>query len=190
MEYAVKKRLALLLLLLVTFVSANELKTIYSYQNALYKAKKADKLVMVMMSYSGCPLCNYMKDIVMERPQVLEYLNEHFFVVIKDLQKDHYPERFSVIDSPTFFFIDPKTEADVIPKRSGGFRPDAFLALLKKAAGEEEEVAQKTEQNSTVEKEKSVASLHTIGDNNRSLPTMKPCSKPVGCEESKKFTIN
>lgn len=182
------KRRVSLLLLLITFVTANELKTVYSYQNALHKAKKADKLVLVMMSYKGCPLCDYMKDIVMERPKVLKYLNEHFYVVVKDLEKDHYPNRFSVIDSPTFFFIDPKTETDLIEKESGGFRPDEFLALLQRAAGDER-VAEAVEQNSTTPQQKS-ASIQDRHDNNRSLPSLKPCNKTVSCKESKKFTIN
>ncbi len=176
-----------LFLLIATFLPANELKTVYSYENALYKAKRDHKIVMVMMSYAGCPLCDYMKDIVLERPKVRAYLDEHFYVVIKDLQKDHYPQRFSVIDSPTFFFIDPETKKDILQKRSGGFRPDAFLALLKEAAGEKEPV-EATEQNRTAQS--SATTLRSITERNTTRPQMKPCSKPVGCEEAKKFTIN
>ena len=169
------KKVLILVWMLSGLLIANELKTVYSYQNAIYKAKKENKTVLVMMSYAGCPVCDYMKDIVLERPNILEYLNSHYYVVIKDLQRDHYPERFSVIDSPTFFFIDPKTEEEVIPKQSGGFRPDAFLALLKRAAGD---VDIAHDSNATL--------THAAETNS----TIKPCNKTATCEEEKKITIH
>ncbi|HHD84372.1 MAG TPA: DUF255 domain-containing protein [Campylobacteraceae bacterium] len=162
------------LLLFTICMHADALKTVSSYKNAIHKAEKEHKLVLVMMSFSGCPLCDYMKDIVMERPRVLDYLNKHFFVVTRDLLKDRYPQRFSVIDTPTFFFIDPKTKKEVIPKRSGGFRPDAFLALLHEATGEPMPQPEPKAENNTT-------------DNNA---TLTPCRKNVPCEASRKITIN
>jgi thioredoxin-related protein len=183
------KKALLLLMSLTLFLFANGLKTVHSYQNALHKAAREHKLVMVMMSYSGCPLCDYMKDIVLERPKVQEYLNEHFYVVIKDLQKDRYPQRFSVIDTPTFFFIDPRTRKDIIRKKSGGFRPDDFLALLHKATGEpmpqKRAETNTTDANNTVTASASVT--HSDTDTNTSLA---PCHKNTPCKESRKIKIN
>ncbi len=144
-----KKLIVTITLFMSTFIYANELQTVYSYQNALYKAKQDSKLVMVMMSYQGCPVCNYMKDIVFERPAILDYLNQHFYVVIKDIEKDYYPQRFASIDSPTFFFIDPMTLHEVIPKKVGGFRPTQFLSILHEAAGETQKDSA-LDQNTTI----------------------------------------
>jgi thioredoxin-related protein len=58
------KKIILLLTTVFALLAANELKTVYSYKNAIYKAKKEDKLVLLMMTYKGCPVCDYMKDIV------------------------------------------------------------------------------------------------------------------------------
>jgi thioredoxin-related protein len=161
------KKIALLLTILFALLAANELKTVYSYKNAIYKAKKEDKLVLLMMTYKGCPVCDYMKDIVFERKPVLEYLNKHYFVVIKDIEKDRYPQRFSVVDSPTFFFIDPETKEEVLEKKVGGFRPDVFLKILKEANDDMDINATQAEQNSTI----------------------SPCIKPVPCKEEQKIVI-
>ena len=188
------KRVVLLIITVSVFGFAGELKTVYSYSNALYKAKKEHKLVLVMMSYSGCPICDYMKQIVLERPNVLAYLNDHFYVVIKDLQKDHYPERFAVIDAPTFFFIDPLTGKDVIPRKSGGFRPGDFLTLLHEATGEPmQRVTTTTETNTRdtnrtdTNKTIAAASPKQRADINSSLA---PCHNNMPCTEPKKITIN
>lgn len=164
-----------LLMLMFTLLGANELKTVYSYQNAVYKAKKEHKLVMVMMSLHSCPVCAYMKDIVLERPAVLQYLNNHFFVVIKDIEHDHYPSRFATIDSPTFFFIDPETQKEVIEKKVGGFRPEEFLEILKEANRDTDTNTTDINATQTVEK--------SANDNNRS---MTPCNKIKPCEEKPK----
>ncbi len=164
-----KKIVLIFTLFISSLLYSNELQTVYSYQNALYKAKQENKLVMVMMSYHGCPVCDYMKDIVFERPKVLEYLNQHFFVVIKDIEKDYYPQRFSSIDSPTFFFIDPMTLHDVIPKKVGGFRPDQFLSILHEATGEAERNMATPPQDENL--------------------TIAPCSHGLPCKEKPKVKL-
>ncbi len=171
------KKIILLLVFLSTLAFANELKTVYSYQNALHKAKQADKKVMIMMSYSGCPVCDHMKDIVFERPAVLEYLNKHFFVVIKDIEKDKYPHRFASIKSPTFFFIDPTTKEELIDRKVGGFMPEEFLDILKIASGDHEAIKYiaTTEANIT----------QTIEQNQ----TIEPCEKTVPCKEKPKMLL-
>ncbi len=168
------KKIALFLMLLSSILLANELKTVYSYENALQKAKDANKSVMIMMSYSGCPVCDHMKDIVFEREAVLGYLNENYFVVIKDLVKDKYPKRFASIKTPTFFFIDPNTKEELIDREVGGFMPEKFLSILKTARGDVEEIAlSENETNATKTDETNII--------------IKPCEKTVPCEKTQKM---
>jgi len=162
------KKALFLIFVLSAFAVANQLTTVYSYQNAVYKAKKENKLVLVMMSYRGCPVCDYMKDIVFERPAVLEYLNQHYFVVIKDIERGHYPQRFSAVDSPTFFFVDPKTGKEPVEKKVGGFKPETFLSILKEANHD-------IDTNTTVAAEQNA--------------TKPPCVKKKPCREEAKVTI-
>ena len=184
------KRVILLIISFAVVVVANELKTIHTYKTALHKAQKEHKLVMVMMSYSGCPLCDYMKDIVLERPKVLDYLNEHFYVVMKDLQRDRYPERFSVIDTPTFFFIDPVTKTDVIERKSGGFRPDDFLKLLHEATGEPMPQRVVAETNTTDTNQTVTTSTTGTKPATEANASLAPCRKNRPCTEPEKITIN
>ena len=163
------KKILLLLAIVLNFAVANQLTIFHSYQNSVYKAKKADKLILVMMSYKGCPVCNYMRDIVFERPNVLDYLNKHYLVVIKDIERGRYPQRFSVVDSPTFFFIDPKTGKDRIEKKVGGFTPETFLSFLQKA-------------NCDID-----INATTVIDQNA---TQLPCKKEKSCQEEAKVTIH
>ncbi len=171
------KKIVLILALLSSILLANELKTVYSYENALQKAKDANKSVMIMMSYSGCPVCDHMKDIVFEREAVLEYLNENYFVVIKDLVNDKYPQRFASIKTPTFFFIDPNTKEELIDREVGGFMPEKFLNILKTARGDIQEIehvaSSENETNTTQTTEQNL--------------TIKPCEKTVPCEKTQKM---
>ncbi len=162
-------RFLLLAIMLTTSLVANELKTAYSYQNALYQARKAHKLVMVMMALRHCPACIYMKDIILERPQIRSYLEEHFVTVIKDIEHDRYPERFAVIDSPTLFFIDPENEKEIIPKLTGGLQPAEFLALLQSLTAAEANGTQPA----TVTPDRTIA----------------PCSKNEPCKEEQKVRL-
>ncbi len=170
------KKIVLILTLLSSILLANELKTVYSYENALQKAKDANKSVMIMMSYGGCPVCDHMKDIVFEREAVLEYLNENYFVVIKDLVKDKYPQRFASIKTPTFFFIDPNTKEELIEREVGGFMPEKFLNILKTARGDIQEIEH------IASSENETNTTETIEQN----LTIKPCEKTVPCEKTQK----
>lgn len=124
------KKIALFIALFSTLLAANELQTLKSYDTALINAKEQNKLVLFMTSIKNCPVCDYMKDIVLEREQIITYLNENYVVVIKDIEKESYPTRFVTIDVPTFSFIDPITAKEVLAKKVGGAKPEKFLEIL------------------------------------------------------------
>ncbi len=127
------KKTVLLLTLLSTFAFCNELKTIYSYKKALEVAKAENKLVLFMTSIKSCPTCGYMKDIVFKREHVLNYLNENYVVVIKDIERQDYPKRFWTRDAPTFYFINALDEKEVREPKIGGANPEKFLKILQDA---------------------------------------------------------
>ncbi|HIP47011.1 MAG TPA: thioredoxin family protein [Campylobacterales bacterium] len=100
------------------------------FNKAVLKAKSEKKLVVVMMSLSTCPVCDYMKDIVFEREQVLSYLNENYVMVIYDIDWGEFPERFETKHAPTFYFIDPLTKKEIYDKKTGGAQPEKFIQDL------------------------------------------------------------
>ncbi len=101
-----------------------------SYYTALKKAKEQNKVLLVMIKKEGCPNCAYMKDIVFERPKVLEYMKNNYITVLLDIDHRYYPKRFISHRAPTFFFINPKDESELRPKKIGGSRPWKFLEEL------------------------------------------------------------
>ena len=129
------KKIALVLIFLSTILSASYqiggVNVVYSYQNALHVAKKENKIVLFMLAIEGCPVCGYMKDVVFQRENIQNYLNEHYVMVVKDAEKQNYPDRFYTSDMPTFYFIDPKTEKEVRPPKSGGSTPEKFISVLR-----------------------------------------------------------
>jgi len=120
----------LLLILLTPLLFANELKTIDTYQEALKIAKDENKIVLFMTSIEGCPVCDYMKDIVFEREEVIDFLDKNYVVVIKDAETEIYPQKFYTRDMPTFYFIDPTDEKELRSPKIGGSTPEKFLEVL------------------------------------------------------------
>lgn len=127
------KKPALIVTLFSTLLCANELKTIDTYKQALTIAKDQNKTVLLMTSIEGCPVCDYMKDIVFEREQVINYLDENYVVVIKDAEKERYPKRFYTRDMPSFYFVDPTNEKEIRAPKRGGSTPEKFLSVIQKA---------------------------------------------------------
>jgi thioredoxin-related protein len=87
---------------LTPFIFANELKTVDTYQEALKIAKQENKIILFMTSIEGCPVCDYMKDIVFEKEEVINFLDKNYVVVIKDAETQIYPQKFYTRDMPTF----------------------------------------------------------------------------------------
>jgi thioredoxin-related protein len=115
---------------LTPFIFANELKTVDTYQEALKIAKQENKIILFMTSIEGCPVCDYMKDIVFEKEEVINFLDKNYVVVIKDAETQIYPQKFYTRDMPTFYFIDPTDEKEIRAPKVGGSTPEKFLTVL------------------------------------------------------------
>ena len=150
------KNIALIFTLLSTLLYSNELTIINTYKKALSIAKDNNKTVLFMTSIDGCPVCHYMKDIVFEREEVIEYLRENYVVVIRDAETQKYPKRFYTRDMPTFYFINPKNEKEIRLPKSGGSTPEKFLSVLKIA------IEGKNEHNKFIPKAKEMEALKKV----------------------------
>ena len=93
-----------------------------------------------MTSIEGCPVCDYMKDIVFEREQAIDYLNQNYAVVIRDAETQVYPKQFHTRDMPTFYFINPTNEKEIRKPKVGGSTPEKFLSVIKIAIDGENNV--------------------------------------------------
>lgn len=74
-----------------------------------------------------------MKDIVLKREKVVDYLSDNYTLVIRDIEKHNYPSKFFTTNAPTFYFIDPDGEKELRKPLIGGLRPEAFLRIIKQA---------------------------------------------------------
>ena len=127
------KKIALIVTLISTLLIGNELKTIDTYNKALNVAKDTNKTILFMTSIVGCPVCDYMKDVVFEKEKVLNYLNKNYVVVVRDAETQVYPKRFYTRDMPTFYFVDPTNGKEIRKPKAGGSTTEKFLSLLKMA---------------------------------------------------------
>jgi len=127
------KKATLMLTLLSTLLLSGELKTVDTYKKALSIAKDTNKIILFMTSIEGCPVCSYMKDIVFKKEKVIDYLNQHYIVVIRDAETQVYPNKFYTRNMPTFYFIDPTDEKEIRKPKIGGSTPEKFLSIIKKA---------------------------------------------------------
>lgn len=122
------KYLMLIFALAISLISS-EIKFEHNFDKALQKAKNQHKEVMMMYSAVWCPECNYMKEIVFKNKKVNSYIQKHFIVLGKDIDKDKLPSGFKYIGIPTFFFINKfgKEKGRII----GGGKADKFLVKLR-----------------------------------------------------------
>ena len=120
------------LLLFIAFtlsLFANELQYEHNFNQAVEKANKQHKEILMMYSALWCPECNYMKDVVFKNEKVLKYIQKHYVVLALDIQKDTLPKGFNYIGIPTFFFLD--KDAKEKNKIIGGSKANIFLQKLK-----------------------------------------------------------
>jgi len=98
------------------------------YDDALEKAEKEKKIVMVMLSREGCSGCEYMKDIVFKNDDVTKVINEKFVPVHVDIQQDFVPEGLAFIGTPTFYFLD--KDEKKLERIDGGKNAKSFMQVL------------------------------------------------------------
>jgi thioredoxin-related protein len=122
------KSLIILIALGISLISG-EIRYEHHFDQALQKAKTLDKKVLMLYSAAWCPECNYMKEVVFNENEVSEYIEQHFVVLILDIQKDDLPKEFDYIGIPTFFIID--KEGKEKNRIVGGDKAAKFLKRLK-----------------------------------------------------------
>lgn len=129
------KKILLFIIFTTSFLFAlgeeiHDFKYETNYNIAHTKALKEDKILLIMMEKHGCPNCAYMKDIVFERENILNYINEHYIVLLLNVDRRNYPTRFISSRAPTFYFINPKTDNALREHKIGGSRPWKFIEEL------------------------------------------------------------
>ncbi len=121
------KKIVLLATLLVSSLFA-EIEWM-QYDDAMIKAKKENKIVMVMLSKKGCRACDLMEDIVLEDEKVISEFTNGFIGVHIDIHKDSIPSDLDYFGTPTFHFIN--ADGKKIDRIDGGKKVENFIKKLK-----------------------------------------------------------
>lgn len=107
-------------LLLITILSFNFLHANFAekygyetnYQEAIKKAKKEKKDIVMVMISDYCPWCDRLKEEILGTEYTEEILNEHYISLMINTSKDSYPSKFDTrYIVPMIHFISYKNES-------------------------------------------------------------------------------
>lgn len=107
-----------------------------SYEQALVKAQKEEKLIFVDAYATWCGPCKRMAKNVFTQPEVGEYYNQAFIALKIDMEKPQgreFGQLFPVRAYPTLFYINEKGE--LLKKVVGGKSVEQFLSIGQEIAG-------------------------------------------------------
>lgn len=102
-----------------------------TFNEALAKAKEADKLLFVDCYTSWCGPCKMLANHVFTNNAVADYFNANFISLKMECETGEGPEiakRFSVTAYPTLLFIN--GDGELVYKTTGASAPDRFLAKI------------------------------------------------------------
>ena len=128
----------MLLLLIGTFLNAQELSKAESYEAAKAQAFKENKYLMVLITTENCRYCKKMKKTTFVVPKVIDRIEKDYIFVEVNRDFDEYPDHLTVYGVPTTYFL--YNDGEPIMRAVGGywnsvdflsFMDDADRKLLK-----------------------------------------------------------
>ena len=104
-----KKLLFLLFALFAPlFLGADAIQWAASWDEAVEKAMKEEKKMMVLMTSERCRFCVRMEEEVFANDAIALRINEDFVPLKFDISKEPYPPALKVRGTPTIYFISPR----------------------------------------------------------------------------------
>lgn len=81
-----------------------------TYENALEKAKKDNKNIMMVVVQKACPWCRKMEKQTLKKDEIDSLIKSSFIPLLVDEASNDYPKKFKAKLYPTIMFIDSKSE--------------------------------------------------------------------------------
>jgi uncharacterized protein YyaL (SSP411 family) len=110
----------------------HKIKWMKNEKEIFIKARKNNRLIMVDISKTGCPPCQYLYDIVYQDPKIAAFINKNFIPAFYMVDKEKVPfvfaEYFSEV-APSILFIKP--DGKLYYRIIGARDKNTFLKLLK-----------------------------------------------------------
>lgn len=110
-----------------------------TYEKALIKAKKSNKLLMLVVGEVTCPWCRKLENQVLKKENINKEVQKNFVAVGLEKNIDKYPAKFTPQVVPTVVFVNPKDES-VIFNSYGYVAKKEFLKLLNEVVIESKKV--------------------------------------------------
>jgi len=106
-----------------------------SFEKAIERAKKEDKIVIIEATAPHCRYCAKMNKEVLTDKKILDLLHKEFVMVSVDLSKDVLPMDLHVSMTPTFFFlfVEKNKEKVKIKRIPGAWSKKDFLDILQES---------------------------------------------------------
>ena len=129
------KKLFVLLLVAINLFGidwSGKINWAMNYDVAVNLAKSQNKLIMVDISKTNCPGCEYLAIEVYTDDEVASYINKHFVPLFYLVDKDNLPvivENYFTGTLPTIMFLKPNGK--LVYKIIGARPPKVFLKILK-----------------------------------------------------------
>jgi len=121
-----------ILFIMTTFVFANQITKDADFKSIYLDKNNSNKLVLMIYTAKTCPQCAYMKKKVFKETKVKNFMDKHFVILEKDINKDDLPKGFNYFGIPTMFFIN--QQGNKVAKFIGSSRAKPFLKKLEKIA--------------------------------------------------------
>jgi len=80
------------------------------YEQALEKAIKSNKPIMLVIGTKTCPWCRKLENQTLKKDIIHDVVSKEFIALSLNKSKTAYPSQFFAKVVPTVFFIDPKKE--------------------------------------------------------------------------------
>lgn len=101
------------------------------YKKALVKAKKENKMLMIVFSQTTCPWCRKFERQTLKKNNIDTLIKEDFIPLSLDKDIKNYPKIYETKVVPTIFFVNAKNET-IIKKVLGYKNKKDFYTILEK----------------------------------------------------------
>lgn len=102
-----------------------------SYEDAVVKAKKENKLVMLVMVTHYCPWCRKYERDTLSKKSISKLVKEKYIPLVLNREDHKFPMKFDTPRIPTTMFINPNSEA-LVYKEMGYKVKKEFLEMESK----------------------------------------------------------
>lgn len=99
----------LLLVFMAVYILGADINWNTSYDQALSKAKKENKPLMVLITSEQCRWCRKLENTTLQDESIVNRINGNFQVVNVTKDKSNYPKNLTAKMVPMSYFLDPKT---------------------------------------------------------------------------------